>query len=262
MHGYAVAVGAMPLDAEAALGITWRLLYPAVVDRFGGSPRADADAFRRVAAEMERVGSAMSQNVAKPLALVDAGYVVLDHTAGGRLVDQIGTTELRSDRVRGRRSGDPRAASGTWRRPTRGTPLERLLAEDHVSAAAGQRGLRRRSAGLHFIRPIHVGELVESRALVIHTGRTSLHVAIDIYARDPKDPELKRTGHCVIVFVALDDKGRPRPVPSWTPVTDTDRALQAYARRMIDLRKMMDAELETHLLQLEQSTAGAVAING
>ena len=63
--------------------------------------------------------------------------------------------------------------------------------------------------GLHFIRPIRVGEIVELRALVIHTGRTSLHIAIDIYARDPKEPELKRTGHCVIVFVALDEAGRP-----------------------------------------------------
>jgi len=116
--------------------------------------------------------------------------------------------------------------------------------------------------GLHFLRPIRVGELVELRALVIHTGRTSLHIAIDIYARDPKEPALKRTGHCVIVFVALDERGRPRPVPSWTPVTDTDRALQAYALRMIDLRKMMDAELESHLAQLEQSTAESVTITG
>jgi acyl-CoA hydrolase len=116
--------------------------------------------------------------------------------------------------------------------------------------------------GLHFIRPIRVGELVELRALVIHTGRTSLHIAIDIYARDPKEPELKRTGHCVIVFVALDERGRPRPIPSWTPVTDTDRALQAYALRMIDLRKMMDAELESHLAQLEQSTVESVTITG
>jgi len=116
--------------------------------------------------------------------------------------------------------------------------------------------------GLHFIRPIRVGELVELRALVIHTGRTSLHIAIDIYARDPKEPALKRTGHCVIVFVALDEQGRPRPVPAWTPVTDTDRALQAYALRMIDLRKMMDAELESHLAQLEQSTAASITIAG
>lgn len=116
--------------------------------------------------------------------------------------------------------------------------------------------------GLHFIRPIRVGEIVELRALVIHTGRTSLHIAIDIYARDPKDPALKRTGHCVIVFVALDENGRPKAVPAWTPVSDTDRALQAYALRLTELRKLMDAELESHLGLLEQSTADAVSIGG
>jgi acyl-CoA hydrolase len=116
--------------------------------------------------------------------------------------------------------------------------------------------------GLHFIGPIRVGEIVELRALVIHTGHTSLHIAIDIYARDPKQQRLSRTGHCVIVFVALDEKGRPQPVPAWTPVTDTDRALQAYALRLIELRKLMDAELESHLQQLEQSTVESVTING
>jgi acyl-CoA hydrolase len=116
--------------------------------------------------------------------------------------------------------------------------------------------------GIHFIRPILVGEIVELRSLVIHTGRTSLHIAIDIYARDPKEADLKRTGHCVIVFVALAENGRPKPVPPWTPVTETDRALEAYALRLVQLRKVMDAELESHLVQLEQSTAESITING
>jgi acyl-CoA hydrolase len=105
--------------------------------------------------------------------------------------------------------------------------------------------------GIHFIAPIRVGELVELRALVIHTGRTSLHIAIDIYARDPKAAELTRTGHCVIVFVALDGDGRPTPVPRWSPESETDRALEAYALRLIELRKLMDSEMESHLRYLE-----------
>jgi acyl-CoA hydrolase len=109
---------------------------------------------------------------------------------------------------------------------------------------------------IHFLRPIMVGEIVECRSLVIHTGRTSLHIAVDIYARNPKSAELTRTGHCVIVFVALDETGRPRPVPPWTPANETDRALQAYALRLIELRKLMDAELESHLAELERSTGG------
>jgi acyl-CoA hydrolase len=38
-------------------------------------------------------------------------------------------------------------------------------------------------------------------------------MVIDIYARDPKEPAVQRTGHCVIVFVALAENGRPKPVP-------------------------------------------------
>ena len=60
----------------------------------------------------------------------------------------------------------------------------------------------------------------------------------------------------------VDVKGQPKPVPSWTPVNDTDRALQAYALRLVELGKLMDAELEAHLAQLEQSTAESVTLNG
>ena len=80
--------------------------------------------------------------------------------------------------------------------------------------------------GLHFLGPIHVGELVELRALVIRTGGTSLDIAIDVYAGDPKSPERRRTGHCVVVFVAIGADGRPAAVRKWTPDTEVDRALR------------------------------------
>jgi acyl-CoA hydrolase len=59
----------------------------------------------------------------------------------------------------------------------------------------------------------------------------------------------------VIVFVALDESGRPKPVPPWAPETETDRALQRYALRLIELRKLMDSEMEASLGLLERSGA-------
>ena len=101
--------------------------------------------------------------------------------------------------------------------------------------------------GLHFLAPIHVGEVVELQALVIRTGRTSMDIAVDVYARDPKSTERRRTGHCVIVFVALGANGRPLPVPQWQARSELDRALEAYAARVAELRKQMDTEMERHL---------------
>ena len=109
--------------------------------------------------------------------------------------------------------------------------------------------------GLHFLGPIRVGEVVELRALVIRTGKTSLDIAIDVYAGEPTSPQRRRTGHCVIVFVALDAEGRPTAVPPWRADSEIDRALEGYAIRVGALRKQMDVEMERHLAQHGGSTA-------
>ena len=59
--------------------------------------------------------------------------------------------------------------------------------------------------GIRFYKPILMGSLVEVRARVIFTGKTSMHVAVDVSAGDPKDGEFHKTTHCVIVFVAVND---------------------------------------------------------
>jgi acyl-CoA hydrolase len=51
-----------------------------------------------------------------------------------------------------------------------------------------------------------------------------------------------RATNCVIVFVALDDAGRPTPVPHWEPQSAEDRALAESAQRILDLSKQMEQQ--------------------
>ena len=101
--------------------------------------------------------------------------------------------------------------------------------------------------GIRFIRPIHIGNLVELKARVVYTGRTSMHITVDVMAGDPRQGKFEKTTHCVIVFVAMDDNGKPAEVPAWTPETDEDKALEAYARKLMDLRSKLDEEVKQFL---------------
>src|SRR5512138_3466473 len=50
--------------------------------------------------------------------------------------------------------------------------------------------------GIQFERPIAIGQLVEVRARVVLTGSSSIHVAVDVLARDPTAATPERTTHC------------------------------------------------------------------
>lgn len=38
--------------------------------------------------------------------------------------------------------------------------------------------------GIRFFSPIRIGQVVRVRASVIHTGRSSMHLAVDVYSKD------------------------------------------------------------------------------
>lgn len=100
--------------------------------------------------------------------------------------------------------------------------------------------------GIRFLHPIKIGQLVEVQARLIDTGRTSMHIGIDVMACDPKGRDWQKTTHCVIVFVAVDDQGQPTPVPPWTPNTEREKASQQYARRLVELRKGIEEEMQAY----------------
>ncbi|MBV8063746.1 MAG: acyl-CoA thioesterase [Nevskia sp.] len=101
--------------------------------------------------------------------------------------------------------------------------------------------------GIRFIRPIMIGHVVEVHAKVIYTGTTSMHIAVDVLAGDPREGGSQKTTHCVIVFVAMGEDGKPASVPHWTPVSEDDAALQNYAIKLMSLRSSIDEEVKRFL---------------
>lgn len=97
--------------------------------------------------------------------------------------------------------------------------------------------------GIRFYKPIFIGQIVEVAAAVVHTGTSSMHIAIDVSATDPKTGVRKKTTRCMIVFVAIDGDGDTAVVPTWTPVEEADKRLEQYAIHMASLRKQQELEL-------------------
>jgi acyl-CoA hydrolase len=100
--------------------------------------------------------------------------------------------------------------------------------------------------GIRFYKPVLIGNVVEVHAKLVYTGRTSMHVVVDVGASDPKDRRHTKTTHCVMVFVAIDEQGNPVEVSRWQPETEEDAALERYAKRLMELRKGIE-ETEANL---------------
>lgn len=101
--------------------------------------------------------------------------------------------------------------------------------------------------GIRFIRPIHIGNVVDVRARIVYTGTTSMHIAVDVTAGDPKHGAFEQTTHCMIVFVAMGEDAKPAAVPAWQPLGEEDLALEAYARKLMSLRSSLDQEVQRFL---------------
>jgi acyl-CoA hydrolase len=101
--------------------------------------------------------------------------------------------------------------------------------------------------GIRFYQPIAIGNLVEITASVIYTGNTSMHIAINVYASNPRESERIKTTHCIMVFAAVDDNGKTVPVPKWTPHTKEELHMCTYAQRLMDLRKNIEEEMKPYL---------------
>ena len=93
--------------------------------------------------------------------------------------------------------------------------------------------------GIRFVAPIRISDLVTVETTLVHTGTSSMHFAVDVRARDPRQDDGERLcTHGVIVFVALDGvEGKPVAVPGWIPRDEEDHRLAEYAMQVMALGK-------------------------
>jgi len=83
-----------------------------------------------------------------------------------------------------------------------------------------------------FLEPIHLGDLVTLTAVLTYVGRSSMEVRIEVTALNLRADKQTHTNTAYFVYVALDEQGRPTPVPPLKLETDAERAeWQAAAQR-------------------------------
>ena len=78
---------------------------------------------------------------------------------------------------------------------------------------AGGNVVTARMDGVDFHTPIRVGDAVALDARVVRVGRTSMTIQVDVYREQMATGEQQLATTGFFVFVALDEHGRPRPVP-------------------------------------------------
>jgi acyl-CoA hydrolase len=98
--------------------------------------------------------------------------------------------------------------------------------------------------GIRFLKPISIGEVIKINAYVIYTGNTSIHIAVDVYSRNFDQKEFEKKTHCVIVFVSVDENGKPVQVKKWKPKSEKEMKLEEYAQKLKSLREQINNEME------------------
>jgi len=96
---------------------------------------------------------------------------------------------------------------------------------------------------LNFHHPIKLGEVVTLQASVNRAFTTSMEIGVLVTAHGLRGESSRRANNAYLTFVAIDDSGRPRPVPPIVPETEDEkrRYEEALERRELRLKRRQSA---------------------
>ncbi|KGX89470.1 acyl-CoA thioesterase [Pontibacillus marinus] len=88
-----------------------------------------------------------------------------------------------------------------------------------------------------FLSSAKVGDSLTSEAFVTYTGRSSMEVYVKVTAHNLLKNEQTLTTESFMTMVAVDENGKPKPVPSVLPETDEEKRLFETAPARKENRK-------------------------
>jgi acyl-CoA hydrolase len=91
---------------------------------------------------------------------------------------------------------------------------------------------------IDFKEPVHIGELVTFFAAVNYTGKTSMEIGIKVIAENVQTRSRRHTNTSYFTMIAVDENGKPKPVPTFKPKTD----VAIYRYEMAKLRRELAKE--------------------
>ena len=95
-----------------------------------------------------------------------------------------------------------------------------------------------------FMHPIYVGSFVEFNAELTYVGRTSMEVRVEVIRENPMTGDRIISNTAYYVYVALDNEGKPKPVPPLILETDEQKARAKLAEERQAYRKQQRAKEE------------------
>lgn len=108
-----------------------------------------------------------------------------------------------------------------------------------------------------FREPVHVGDLVTLDAMVNDVGTTSLECGVRIQAESLRTGTTVHASSAYVVYVALDEHGRPSPVPPLLTETADERRRQHEAGLRRESRMRHREALEQHRDSAGSDAAGS-----
>jgi uncharacterized protein (TIGR00369 family) len=107
-----------------------------------------------------------------------------------------------------------------------------------------------------FMEPIYVGNLVILEAEVTYVGQTSMEVRVEVTAENPLTGVRTTTNTAYLVYVAIDQQGRPQRVAPLVATDEEERLRMEEAQARQTYRKQQ-REREARARQRQRRVSGA-----